>query len=245
MNKIQAAIKCPNCSKVLAIPVGLPCGHSICQEHTNAEKDEIICQECGESHPNKSFVVNKPLMELIAAQIESINFGVVHQAAKSSCDRLEQDLISAETVLNDLSCFIHESVSVLKNKVNLKTEELKLRIDQANQKLVNELDEYEKQCIANLDSMTFMTDAGEFKKLKDATRESLAACINLLNELQYDEKKYKTAKLDCDKSAIDLLNRLESFKRIVFMCQLEIKKKHINGFCQTNIHINYKYVRHN
>ena len=122
MNRIQAAIKCPNCSKVLSTPVVLPCGHSICQEHTNVDQDTILCQKCGKSHRNRDLMVNESLMEMITAQIGSIDFGTVHLNATKSCDRLNEALATVETLLGDLDGFIDESVANLKNRVYLKSD---------------------------------------------------------------------------------------------------------------------------
>lgn len=240
MNKILAAIKCPNCSKVLSTPILLPCGHSLCQEHVKQKDKYLVCRECGKSHDNQGFLVNKPLMDIITAHIESIDFGFVHQEAKNSCDRLDETLRKAESILNDLGYFVHETIAELKQQVNLKREEYKLSIDEAAQRVIDELEEFEKQCILNLDETDFVTRRDEFKQIKDNARENLANWYAFLNELRYNEKKCNQTNEDSSLCFENFYKKLESFKKAVLMAKLLNKKACVDYFCQTNIRIKTK-----
>lgn len=235
MNKIQSAIKCPKCSKVLSTPIILPCGHSICQEHTGVEQKQIVCEKCGRSHENIEFPINEQLMEIIDAEVASINFGVVHEDATQSFNLLDEALTRFETILNDPIYFVHESVTDLKSKINLKTEELKLLIDETSQRLLNELDEYEKQCTENIETSRPESGLDEFKKLRDETRAKMRSWSNFLNQLKYDEDKYKQIKTECDQCQNVLGAKFEVFKQAITMNKLPVKKACTDYFCETNI----------
>lgn len=238
MDKIQAAIKCPNCSKTLSTPVILPCAHSICQEHTNVEEEEILCGKCGQTHStDREFVVNQLLIDIITAQIDSIDFGVVHNEAKKSCDQLDEEVTKAEAILKDMNFFIHQSVEELKNEVHLRREEFKIMFDEAAEKLISDLDDYEDQCNENLESKILNASLDEMKQLKDTTREILANSYRFLNLLKYDEAKCNQTKTEISKSMDEFNKSFESFKQKILLNQIACQKLTVQSFCQTKVEI--------
>lgn len=233
MDKILGAIKCPSCAKILSTPVLLPCGHSLCQEHVT--EDEFTCPKCGKPHSKQAYLINEPLKDMIAAHVDTIDFGDVHKLAQKSCDHFEKELNKADEILADFGNFINENVTGIKNTVHLKTEEFKLLIDEAAQKLLNELDEYEKKCTVNLETASFLSGVKEFKRIKNDAHEKLAAWRNYLNELKYNEVICKKTKHDCDHSASEFIKRLQSFKQAILLDQTLNKKELMNFFYRPNV----------
>lgn len=233
----MASIKCPRCLKVLSTPVLLPCGHSLCQEHLQGVDERVKCFECDQSHPKSSILVNKPLMDMISARIESLDFGSIHLEAKKSCNRFDQTLNKSDVMINDLDNFVHESVSDLKNKLYLKREEFKLLIDETTNKLVKDLDNYEKQCKKNLASLNANPILIEFKKFKDASKQALSLWHKSLNELKYNEAICKQIKCNSEKMHQDFQKCLESFERTVLMNEMSYKKACVNCFCESKIQL--------
>ena len=149
MDNVSNAIKCANCELTLSSPVLLPCGHSVCKKHSdNDVNSSIRCGNCGEDHliPPKSFPENKALSMLIEAKIEKLDFGEFYLSAKSSCRHLNDLHFEIEALLKDPSFFIHQQVSDLKNKIQTKSEELKLQIDNETDRLIEKLTRYEADC---------------------------------------------------------------------------------------------------
>lgn len=235
MDKLKAAIKCPKCQKVFSNPVLLSCGHSMCQEHISAKDEQVVCFKCDKLHINSGFVVNQVLVDIIEARIGSIDFGPAHKDANNSCARLEEGLENIENVLNDLPFTIHESVSELKNKVNLKSEELKLLIDDASHEIIKHLDEYEKQCIANLRTKFFQSALKELTKWKSKCRENLKKWFSCLNELKYDEEKFNQIKLECEPNLNEMEQNLHHFKKKALMNQESEKRLLVDCFSEINI----------
>lgn len=145
MDKILNAVKCVECREVLEIPLILPCNHSICKKHV-IDKDTIICSRCGVEHKNAHFPMNEALVEIIASKIMSIDLGKTHEEATESCKRLEIIIEQIECLLNDPFAYIHDEISKLRNNVQKKSEQLKLKIDEKTKKLHNPLTEYENRC---------------------------------------------------------------------------------------------------
>ena len=110
-----------------------------------------------------------------------------------------------------------------------------MSIEQATQKILKELDEYENECKMNLDTSNFVSLVDEFKELNEATRKNLSLCTQKLNKLQYEEEKFKQIATDCDQSASEILERLKSFKQQILMNRLTTKTKSVDLFCGTKI----------
>lgn len=76
MDKVLNALKCVNCREILSNPVMIPCGHTICEKHTQINENKIVCLECGIQH---EIVLNKSVAEMINAQLAAFDFGDRHK----------------------------------------------------------------------------------------------------------------------------------------------------------------------
>ena len=117
-----------------------------------ASGESIRCGKCASEFTipeGDGFLRNESLAEIISAELDQLDFGRVHDEAKRSCEELDHYLREIECSLTDPLNYIHESISDLKNKVQLKGEELKLEIDEKMEKLLNRLDTYENECKTN------------------------------------------------------------------------------------------------
>ena len=114
---------------------------------SNHTKEVIKCEKCGVEHriPTKGFQPILALRKQIEIGIANFDLGSVHTETKKSCESFVQLLKQIEVVLTYPFVIAHERISELKNSVQLKGEELKLIIDQKMKKLIDRLDEYERQ----------------------------------------------------------------------------------------------------
>lgn len=192
MDKILKALKCANCNQILSSPVILPCHHSICKRHVMTEQSEtptttIRCCKCGEDHriPEKSgeFPVSEALAEILAANVDKLDFGTVHKEAKKSCQLLEDLLTEIKPLTKDPYNFIHESIENLRNIVQLKEEEIKLRIDQEVKFIFAELDDFEKECKSNVYCSSYQIESQKFESQMEKAQSELNSLIESLNEL--------------------------------------------------------------
>ena len=129
-------------------PVILPCSDSICKRHVSKQSNDVIrCEKCGIKHeiPTNGFHANSALQEIIEAEIANLDLGSVHKKAKKSCESVEKALKEVEMLLKDPHFCTQEKINELKNSVQLKGEELKLIIDEEMKKLIDRLEEYERQ----------------------------------------------------------------------------------------------------
>lgn len=188
MDKILNAIKCVNCQEILTTPVLLPCYHSICKSHVKVDnKNTVRCGKCGSEHSvpvNGEFPLNEALDVIIKANVARLDFGSLHREAKKSCETFENLLNEIEILLNDPFCLAHDHIGGLKNNIQIKGEELKLRIDQEMKKLFDRLDDYQKQCKSYVTCAEYQVESQKFNNQLKTARAELSNWIENLNMLE-------------------------------------------------------------
>ena len=241
MDQILSALKCVNCRDTLSKPVLLPCGHTICQIHTEIAEAQIICFKCGCRHFNTGFIINEAVSDMIKAQLYNFDFGHQHKETSNSFERLKKQLDKNNLVLNDLEYFIHESIGELRNHVMLKSEQLKLRIDEITQELIDDLDEYEKRCKRQSGDInrteSFISLTNEIKEFDKGAKKMWEDGSRILNELKFDSDKWREIKAKCDETLQKMYKNLKHFEKEVFLNEFNLKKRHIDFFRKANIDI--------
>ena len=177
MNIVRDAIICISCKQTLKAPVFLPCGHSICKNHIEDDDKEeresnkrrkIECNSCNETHeiPMKGFAPNRALESLMEVDIDKLDLGEEYNSAFKKCTKFEDLLEQFNKAKNDPETRIHSVLSDLRNKVDLKREELKQEIDKKALEIIEKINEYEKDCKA-----TFKQDSSLDKKIGEWENE--------------------------------------------------------------------------
>ena len=185
MDSILNAIKCAICKEIIESPVILPCRDNICKKHIlNQTNDVILCEICGVEHkiPKNGFQTNNVLKDIIETGIANLDFGNVHKEAKKSCESFEEILDDLQVLLKDPQFLIYEKISELKNIVELKREKLKLIIDKEMKKLIDKLEEYEKECKEYLSSNEFKEESKRMESEMKIAQSNLDSWIECLNE---------------------------------------------------------------
>ena len=185
MESILNVIKCGICHEILESPVFLPCSCNICNKHVSAiSMDLIRCEICGVEHqiPANGFHPNKALQVIIKTEIANLDFGNVHKEAKKSCECVENNLKQLDNLLKDPYFYTHERISDLKNSVQLKGEELKLIIDQEVTKLIDKLEEYERQSKEYLSSNELKEESQKLNSELKLSQSSVNSWLESLNK---------------------------------------------------------------
>ena len=214
-------IKCKKCDKVLEKPVILPCGNFICEKHQYEDREEnnsIYCPICDVNHeipPNKGFIRVLPLDQLIEKNIECIDLGNEHQWAFEQIKRFSDLFEKFEKFNSNLGLVIHDKISELKAKVDLRREELKNQIDEEALALIKQLDNYEVECKEKI--VTIKADT--ILKL-NLWKEDLNLWREKMNNFKKDTKMWE----NINKEATDKYEQMNlSFSEVrksVFLNQL-------------------------
>lgn len=224
MDIIKLAIKCADCSNVLVKPVILPCGSSVCQKHVNdLNKGEYFCKQCNNDHhiDANNMVVSNSLQVLINANLEKFNFGPNFKAALTYCNKLDQTIHTLETIRSEPGLFIKQTIDRLKNRTELIREVAKLQIDENASKIFKQLDNYEKECMINLNSPDLETKLNEIDKNINKLKHDLLEWQKKLNDFSLDEIQLKTIKKASNESNIRLTDALVNFKNDLLVGKLD------------------------
>ena len=186
MDIILNAIKCSICHEILESPVVLPCNETICKKHVSNQLNDNFfrCDKCGVEHqiPTNGFPPNIALQNIIEVGIAGLDFGNVHNEAKKSCESFEKLLQEVEVLLKDPYIIAHERISELKNSVQLKGNELKLIVDEEIKKLIDRLDEYERQSNEYLSTNEFKVESEKLENQVKSAQSNLNSWLACLKE---------------------------------------------------------------
>lgn len=241
MDKVQEAIKCAKCREVLSVPIILPCGHSICKKHTETDEEQILCEQCFIWHPNKGFFENKALQKIIASHIASMDLGNVHKEAKSSCEKLRDVLDQIDLVLKDPNFCIYEKISGLKNRIILKNEEFKIKLEEVTQKLLNYVEKYDDDCKHYLNTENYKKTSETILQMKKNGGKKLEQCLSTLNELKFNESEWKQIQTETEQKCNEFKQKLNEFKDVLLLHRLKQNESNIIIF--ENIQVNSIFER--
>ena len=152
---VDDVIKCPQCKEVFKSPVNLPCGHSICKHHideylindNDRKKIEcLVCKQFHQIHESDVLMPNKTIEILLKKNMEKIDLGKEYNSAIDKCNIFGDLLDKFNKIKNDPEMRIYSVISELKNKVDLRREEMKQEIDKEALKMIEKLNEYQKEC---------------------------------------------------------------------------------------------------
>lgn len=152
---LDELLVCKICQKYFQDPVLLPCGENICKEHVvlNKSPDEkeakiynYMCQLCKSNHQTleAGFCLNTGMIKLL-----KLNYHLDENALAQH--KLVEELDSVVKALR-LICkapnyFISEYASEIRNRIDVRREELLLRVHSVSNRMLNELKEFEDGCL--------------------------------------------------------------------------------------------------
>lgn len=230
---MEVSIECPICDRNYESPVFLPCGHSVCKKHEPLNDDKLKCPTCKKEHlvPYDGFPRNL-LAEAFLVKLEKIDHGSKHKEVVDSIQKLK-------TLLNELKQLekhpedeISAVVGELRNKIDLRREEEKKRIDDGALALVDEFDEYEKVCRAALDANKTDLLTNETKMLIMSLDKDLYTWEKELRTFERNFDKWKEIHEEAKSKYKLLAKEKEQVKQKIFstkLGELELKQKKFCG----------------
>ena len=244
MALIDDVIKCPQCKKIFKSPVNLPCGHSICKHHVdqflkdksndteNRKIECLVCQRFHKISESYEFSPNKTIESLLEMNFEKIKLSEEYNSALDKCNIFGVLLDKFNKIKNDPELRINTVISELKNKVDLRREKMKQEIDEEALKMIDELNEYEKECKLKL-------------KIDSEPKldEKLESCKNNLKQWQlaltkFDNINHKSVLDESTSKLKDLHSEFLNFDRSLFLNRLNQFK--CPNVCASNYFLSFK-----
>ena len=224
MDLLGESIKCTTCKEILKLPVSLPCGHSICKGHVNKASEEnmtnqIHCAKCNEFFeiPVNGFPRNRAVEDLLEKNIEKIDLGEEHKSAFDKCSLFNDLLERFKKIKNDPDTRINEEISELKNQVDIRREEMKLKIDKESLEMIEKLDEFEKDC--KLKAVSLKSDSKLNEKF-ETWKNSLKEWQQSLNSFERNIDNWNRVSKESTSNLKDLHIEFINFKREIFLNRL-------------------------
>jgi hypothetical protein len=177
-HEVDNALLCQQCEGRLDIPKILPCGKTICSlcEITIRINDKMFdCMLCKEKHemPKNGLLINDALMKILSVKLKKIPRGKAFNSLEILLNEIQKKENLMKLGIENSSDLIKEHCIELRSDVQLKAEEVIQLVNDLSRKIIEEIDEYEKESIefnrANLESL------GVFKKIANEL-ESFHSC---------------------------------------------------------------------
>ena len=166
--KIDSLFNCSFCSKLLHEPVFLPCGETMCKNHSK-EISKKECQFCSENHtiPKSGFTINKIVMKQLESKLNTmnINFSQFNDSKKILQD-LNKGLREIESIKNDPANYIWEYFKELNRQVDIRRENIIQETERYSNELIQNIEIIHKECLAKVTTKNKTTDCIEDCKAK-------------------------------------------------------------------------------
>ena len=224
IESVKNLITCKWCSSILKEPVILPCSESVCREHEshfriNNDNQETKCLLCHEEHKlndEEHFLFNK-------------SFEMVE---------------SFETLMQSPESSINEHFSQLRNRIDLVREDFINKINEASEKMMVEVEEYEKAC---LEYTRYIKNEPRKSRLSDI-KADLAQRKSKTDYLVIDEKMWKDTISKGNEFCDFFTKETKIFKDEIFLGKekkekFEMKYSDLNDvFSSYNVPIKYVFL---
>ena len=210
VDKVRSFFDCDQCHQLLANPVTIPCGNNICKNHledflTGQSKNESTfkCQVCDGEHsvPKEGFLINKRMQSGIDMQWNSLKLSPVYEECKRHILEANANLDKIETLEVNSESFIYDYFGEIKRQVDLRREDLKLKIDIYSDKIFKSIECTQLNCIK------LSNEANELTKEIEKSKAELNLLIGRFDTFDIDEKRFEDIK-----KGVFVVN--ESFNRI-------------------------------
>ena len=218
-SKINTALLCKHCEGRLDKPKILPCGETICSfceisiQVNNQMFDCLVCKKKHEmlqdGLPN-----NELALEILAIEITRVSRGETYDSLKKLLNEIEKKCSIIKLGIKNSTDLVKEHCIDLRSDVQLKTEEAIQQINDMNSKLIEEIDEYEKELIEF--NKTNSKSLDSFNAIVKELESFLTLKTEFLNQCEIDDKLVKKS----NEEANNLIKRaeieIENLKSIIF-----------------------------
>lgn len=239
MNVFKNAITCVDCRKILDKPILLPCGQLVCLQHVeNLPVESYDCKSCDLEHKKDDIklYINKTVESLVKANLEKIDMGAEYNEAYECCGQLDKLIKQFEALRKDPGFFINEIVCKFKNQTEILREELKLMIDTKANKIIDELEEYERECKSKLSTCEFKKSTQEIENELAIINKDVNKWEKRLNDFELKDEQKIYISLKCKQNLVSLKMKMCIFKQTILMNQVEQFFNNLRDFLENSNH---------
>ena len=218
------------CDKIFAEPIELPCSNSICKSHLDDFKQDD-CIFCHQSHVDikvEEVALNVSLSETISS---NLHLQEQEKELKFKIETLFNETRSVSEKLKNTEAetekFCYEQFAKIMNSIDLQKEELKQKIDDIAENLINQVKEYKLKFEADFHAYVSKKQLSleEVNKLEIDFNEAL-------REFQISKEVLSVTRSDIQQNMTQLkmkLSNIECLRAKVSRCNMRIEEINLNS----------------
>lgn len=154
------------------------------------------CQVCSEEHrvPKEGFVVNKRIQQVVDIKFNALKLNPVYDECKKEIEKAEEKLAEFRGLKKNSQGYTEEYFEEIKRKVELRREDLKMKIDQYSDEMIHNTETTQLKCRKLSEFMDNLTAEINTSKIK------LDKLINQFDSFQLNDTKI----IDIKQSVVSL-----------------------------------------
>ena len=243
---IDCLKRCPGCQEEYQRPFMLPCGQTVCQhcilKSKRLKSEVILCSFCSDSHaiPSNGFPINKMVLELLKIKPEEIHRSDAVDKLKNLLKIIQIKVVNLHNDIQKGKETIHKHFSIVKNDIQIRTDQLVEQIQNFNKELTNEANEQELKCIEN-----YTCNAKTDVEINCKSLNILDFCTiwsNYLNESKINDNEVDDA-LKLAESHLEKINEEEgNFLAKIFNNKIPVFEKSKKPFDKARLLGSLKFI---
>ena len=197
IDQVKNLFDCEQCNQLLVEPVTLPCGYSVCKRHldrllknTSKEINKFECELCKENHyiSRKGFSINKRIQNALDIKFNTLKLNPVYEECKKKINDAKNNIEKIENLEKDPENFILKYFEELKKQVDLRRENLKLKLDNCSDEIILSIGRTMENCIKlSKESKRLSTEI-------EKSKEELTQLIDRFDTFEIYDEKFKEIK---------------------------------------------------
>jgi hypothetical protein len=197
VDKIKNLFDCDLCHQVLVDPISIPCGNNVCKGHLdkllkNFSKEETFfqCEICKKEHiiPESGFKVNKGLQSCLEIQLNTLKLTPIYDECKTVIKRAHERVAEIEMLEKNSEGYIYEYFEDIKRQVDIRREDLKMKIDKYSDEVIQSIESTQKNYIK------ISKQANQISTNIEQSKKELDSYVKIFDTFYIDEKKFEAIK---------------------------------------------------
>ena len=230
-NQVNEILLCLHCQGRLEEPKFIPCGETICsfcEKSIQVNENLFDCFICKQKHemPKNGLPDNKIVLKMLSVELKKVSRGIAFDSLIKLLDEIQKKRNIISLSINKSSDLVKEHCLELRGNVQQAAEEVILQVDDISTKIMEEIDEYEKELIEFNKNNPKLLD--EYNKIAKELETFHKVNTEYLKQYDVDEKLV----IKSNEEATVLINKaeleIEKLKYVIFDENILIFEKNSN-----------------
>ncbi len=155
IDQVKGLLDCEQCLQLLVNPITIPCGYSVCKKHldeqleNSMEENKFQCVLCQRQHvvPTEGFVINRRLQDALEIELNKFKPSQAYEDCKKIINDAKDYVAKIEALNKDPETYIYDYFEEIKRLVDLRREEIKLRVDSCSDEMIRSIENSKENCV--------------------------------------------------------------------------------------------------